>query len=94
MWRQGEKFTPDIGLDQAQMTDDFTRAAVDAPATSIDLLPTVLRLYADDPMLYNLGLDPAGAYDVAARQSEVAARLLGHIERWERDWVGNPRGWK
>jgi hypothetical protein len=53
-----------------------------------------LRLYADDPMLYDLSLDPAEAYNVAARQPEVAARLLGHIERWEQDWLTNPRGWR
>jgi hypothetical protein len=45
-------------------------------------------------MLYDLALDPAEAYNVAARQPEVAARLLGHIERWEQDWLTNPRGWR
>ena len=53
-----------------------------------------LRLYADDPMLYDLALDPGEAYNVAARQPDVAARLLGHIERWEQDWLENPRGWR
>jgi hypothetical protein len=53
-----------------------------------------LRLYADDPMLYDLALDPAEAYNVAARQPDLAARLLGHIERWEQDWLTNPRGWR
>ena len=53
-----------------------------------------LRLYADHPMLYDLALDPGEAYNVAARQPDVAARMLGHIERWEQDWIRNPRGWK
>jgi uncharacterized sulfatase len=44
-----------------------------------------LRLYADHPMLYDLALDPGEAYNVAERQPDVAARMLGDIERWERD---------
>jgi arylsulfatase A-like enzyme len=53
-----------------------------------------LRLYADHPMLYDLALDPGEAYNLAARQPEVSARMLGYIERWEQDWLKNPRGWK
>jgi hypothetical protein len=28
------------------------------------------------------------------RQPEASARMLGYIERWEQDWLKNPRGWK
>ena len=53
-----------------------------------------LRLYADHPMLYDVALDPGEAYNLAARQPDVSARMLGYIERWEQDWLKNPRGWK
>ena len=53
-----------------------------------------VRLIADDPMLYDLDADPAESYNVADRHAEVAARLAAAIERWERDWLTNPRGWK
>jgi uncharacterized sulfatase len=53
-----------------------------------------VRLIADDPMLYDLGADPAESYNVVDRHPEVATRLEGLVERWEQDWVANPRGWK
>ena len=53
-----------------------------------------LRLHADHPMLYDVTLDPGESYNLAARQPEVSARMLGYIERWEQDWLKNPRGWR
>ena len=53
-----------------------------------------IRLLADDPMLYDLRLDPGEAYNVVQRHPDVAAQLRGYIERWERDFYTNPRGWK
>ena len=52
------------------------------------------RLYADDPMLYDLALDADEAYNVVDRHPDVARDLLGHMERWEQDYFANPRGWK
>jgi hypothetical protein len=52
------------------------------------------RLYADNPMLYDLSLDPGEAYNVVERHPEVAQRMLGYVERWEQDYFTNPRGWK
>ncbi len=53
-----------------------------------------VRLLADDPMLYNLQLDPAESYNVATRNTEVAGRMRADIERWEQDFFANPRGWR
>lgn len=53
-----------------------------------------VRLIADDPMLYDLRLDPAESYNVASRQPEVADRLRADVERWEQDFFANPRGWR
>jgi uncharacterized sulfatase len=52
------------------------------------------RLYADNPMLYDLSLDPGEAYNVVERHPAVAQRMLGYIGRWEQDYFTNPRGWK
>jgi len=53
-----------------------------------------VRLIADDPMLYDLRLDPAESYNVVSRHDEVAGRLRADIERWEQDYFANPRGWR
>jgi hypothetical protein len=53
-----------------------------------------VRLVADDPMLYDLRLDPAESYNVVSRHDEVAGRLRADIERWEQDFFANPRGWR
>jgi arylsulfatase A-like enzyme len=53
-----------------------------------------VRLVADDPMLYDLRLDPAESYNLASRQADVAGRIQGAIERWEQDFFVNPRGWR
>ncbi len=46
------------------------------------------------PLLYDVELDPAEAYNVAEHRKEVAERMRGLMERFERDFVANPRGWK
>ena len=44
---------------------------------------------------YNdLGRDPTESYNVVDRHPDVAQEVLGFIERWEQDWLANPRGWK
>ena len=53
-----------------------------------------MRLIADDPMLYDLHLDPAESYNVASRHAEIAGRMRADIERWEQDFFANPRGWR
>jgi arylsulfatase A-like enzyme len=52
------------------------------------------RLVADDPMLYDLQLDPAESYNVADRHPEVVESVRTYVERWEQDFFANPRGWK
>jgi len=53
-----------------------------------------IRLLAGDPMLYDLRIDPAEAYNVVDRHAEVADRLRGFIEQWEQEFFANPRGWR
>jgi len=53
-----------------------------------------LRIIAGDPMLYDLRLDPAEAYNVVDRHPEVAGRLRQFMEQWEQEFFSNPRGWK
>ena len=53
-----------------------------------------VQLLAGYPLLYDLARDPTEVYDVVDQHPEVAARMLGYIESWERDWFENPRGWK
>ncbi len=53
-----------------------------------------IPLVADFPMLYDLRIDPGEAYNVVDRHPDERRRLLGLIERWEQDFVTNPRGWR
>jgi len=53
-----------------------------------------VRLVADHPMLYDLRLDPGESYNVVDRHPDVAAQILGDVERWEQEYFANPRGWK
>jgi hypothetical protein len=53
-----------------------------------------VRLVADHPMLYDLRLDPGESYNVVDRHPDVAAQVLGDVERWEQEYFANPRGWK
>ena len=53
-----------------------------------------IRLVADDPLLYDLQLDPGESYNVADRHPAVAAQIRADVERWEQDYFANPRGWK
>lgn len=45
------------------------------------------------PLLYDMRLDPGESYNVAERYADDSRRLRGLIERWERDFTANPRGW-
>lgn len=47
-----------------------------------------------DGLLFDLAADPSESYDVHARHPEVVADLQARIERWERDFRHNPRGWR
>jgi len=53
-----------------------------------------IQLITKFPMLFDLSRDRSEAYNVADRHPEEAARLLGFIESWERDFFANPRGWR
>lgn len=53
-----------------------------------------IPLLAPFPMLYDLRIDRGESYNVADRHPEERARLHTLIERWEQDFVANPRGWK
>ena len=53
-----------------------------------------IRLFAEDPMLYDLQVDPDEAYNVVERHGDVAAQALAYVERWEQDFFANPRGWR
>jgi arylsulfatase A len=53
-----------------------------------------IQLVSNFPMLYDLRIDRGESYNVADRHPDESARLRGFIERWEQDFVANPRGWK
>ena len=53
-----------------------------------------VRLVADDPLLYDLRVDPGESYNVASRHPAIAADALAFIQRWEQDFFANPRGWR
>jgi len=46
------------------------------------------------PLLYDVAADRDESYDVSGQHVEEAHHLHGLIERWERDFAANPRGWK
>jgi uncharacterized sulfatase len=46
------------------------------------------------PLLYDVTADPDESYNLAAHHPEEARRLHELIERWERDFLANPRGWR
>ena len=46
------------------------------------------------PLLFDLAADPGEAYNVVDSHPEEATRLRAAIERWEREFFANPRGWK
>ena len=46
------------------------------------------------PLLYDLGLDPEEAYDVATTHPERTRALRESLEAWRRAFRENPRGWR
>jgi uncharacterized sulfatase len=53
-----------------------------------------LPIIASDPLLFDVVADTNESYNVISRYPEVAARLHGKIEDWERAFFENPRGWR
>ncbi len=47
-----------------------------------------------DPLLFDVEADTNESYNVIERHPDQAARLHAAIEAWEREFFGNPRGWK
>ena len=45
------------------------------------------------PLLYELGRDPAEAYNVAETRPEIAADLGQRLEALRSEFLANPRGW-
>ncbi len=54
---------------------------------TIHLIPTF-------PLLYDMRIDPGESYNIADRHPDDSSRLLTLIQRWEREFAANPRGWK
>jgi len=46
------------------------------------------------PLLYELGRDPAEAYNVAEKHPDVADRLARELREWRSEFLANPRGWR
>ncbi len=46
------------------------------------------------PLLYDLELDPAEAYNVAKTRPAVASALAERLEAWRSAFLANPRGWR
>ncbi|GAB4338837.1 MAG: hypothetical protein Kow0099_13240 [Candidatus Abyssubacteria bacterium] len=46
------------------------------------------------PLLYNMELDRGENYNLIKKYPEVGRQLQETMERWEREFVKNPRGWK
>ncbi|RJP68755.1 MAG: arylsulfatase [Candidatus Abyssobacteria bacterium SURF_17] len=45
------------------------------------------------PLLYNMDLDPGENYNLIKKYPTVAKQMQESMERWEREFVRNPRGW-
>lgn len=90
-YRHVDRYYWPVPLDRP---DTFSGRRVESYRYEDERTGRVARLLADDPMLYDLDLDPAEAYNVADRHPEVASRLLGDIQRWEQEFFSNPRGWR
>ncbi len=82
MWRNGEELTPNVGLDQEQMTADFTRAAVGFIDRHRDQ-PFFLYLAHKDvhvplfPSERFRGLSAAGPYGDAVQERSPATTAPG-----------------
>ncbi len=60
------------------------------PPGSTESLPTL----GTWPLLYELGGDPAEAYNVARTQTDIARQLGEKLEAWRAAFRANPRGWR
>ena len=60
------------------------------PPGSAEAVPTL----GTWPLLYELGRDPAEAYNVAASHPGVVKRLTRRLEGWRAEFRDNPRGWR
>ena len=47
-----------------------------------------------DPLLFDVEADSNESYNVVDRHPDQAARLHAAIEKWEREFFENPRGWR
>jgi arylsulfatase A-like enzyme len=52
------------------------------------------KLLTSFPLLYDVAADVDESYNLVERHPEEAQRLLAGIERWEADFLANPRGWR
>lgn len=46
------------------------------------------------PLLYDLRSDPLEAYNVKAKYPQTVRKMEKQLERWQQQFVANPRGWK
>ena len=46
------------------------------------------------PLLYDMELDSGESYNLTKKYPDVARQMRELMERWEREFVKNPRGWK
>jgi uncharacterized sulfatase len=60
------------------------------PPGSTESVPTL----GTWPLLYELGRDPAEAYNVAETHPEVARELKRRLDAWRAAFRANPRGWR
>ena len=51
-------------------------------------------LVTHDPLLFDVMADSNESYNLASAHPDETKRLNEAIDRWERDFVANPRGWK
>jgi uncharacterized sulfatase len=45
------------------------------------------------PLLYDMELDPAESYNLMKKYPDVGRQMQEMMERWEREFIKNPRGW-
>jgi uncharacterized sulfatase len=51
-------------------------------------------LVGHDPLLFDVRADKDESYDVTGAHGAEAAQLQAAIDKWEREFFANPRGWK
>ena len=84
-------YTWPVPLDKA---NTWTGKSVhDLTYTDPDTGRTV-QLLTHDPLLFDVVADSNESYNILPRHPKEAQRLRAEIERWERDFFANPRGWK